>query len=662
MAAIRTLLIANRGEIASRIMRTAQSRGIRCIAVFSEADRNAPFVTQADQAVCLGPAPAAESYLDIDKVIAAARATGADAVHPGYGFLSENTDFSARCEQAGILFVGPGADAIAAMGSKSAAKALMAKAKVPLVPGYHGDDQAMATLEAEAEKIGYPLLIKASAGGGGKGMRVVNEKSELKAGLEAAQREAKSSFGDARLLMERYLLKPRHVEVQVLFDQYGNGRHIFDRDCSIQRRHQKVVEEAPAPDLPDALRKEMGDAAVRCGEAIGYVGAGTVEFLVDADGSFYFMEMNTRLQVEHPVTEMVSGLDLVDWQLRIAEGEKIEWSQESLRSNGHAVEVRIYAEDPEGGFLPQTGTLHTLTEPVGLEMVRVDSGVAAGQEISAWYDPMLAKVIAWGENREAAIRRLSNALTWYRASGTKLNTGFLQRILNHPAFVAGELTTDFIQRHESEVMANAWSAEQQLALTWLAWYQARPQPDDNWAQLPGWRLGQGDHRQLCEIQLSETAHSVSYAVDGAGSARVWVDEQLIQLRWQGQGESTVVWLDGHRLQLANRMRFGLLTVFANAECWTARINQPEAQAHAQDHSGALNAPMHGRITDILCKGGDEVSAGTPLVIMEAMKMEHTIKAPVDGVVTAVLWDVGQTVEAAAPLVEFEAHEEAGNDG
>jgi len=661
MAAIRTLLIANRGEIASRIMRTAQDRGIRCVAVYSEADREAPFVTQADQAVCLGPAPASESYLSIAKVVAAAKASGADAVHPGYGFLSENTDFSARCEEEGIIFVGPGADAIAAMGSKSAAKALMADAGVPLVPGYHGDDQSLETLQAEAAKIGYPLLIKASAGGGGKGMRVVNDESELKAGLEAAQREAKSSFGDARLLMERYLLKPRHVEVQVLFDQYGNGRHIFDRDCSVQRRHQKVVEEAPAPGLSEALRQEMGEAAVRCGEAIGYVGAGTVEFLVDADGSFYFMEMNTRLQVEHPVTEMVSGLDLVDWQLRIAGGERIDWTQEALQCRGHAVEVRIYAEDPEGGFLPQTGTLETLTEPCGMNHVRVDSGVTAGQAVSAWYDPMLAKVIAWGENRDAAVRRLAGALTRYRASGIRLNTGFLQRILNHPAFIGADLSTDFIQRHETDLMTSPWDEAQRLALSWLGWYQSQPANPDNWSRLAGWRLGDGDHRQLCEIQLGDTAQSLSYAVDSAQSARVWVEDRTVRLRWQGEGEDLVVWLDDRRLQLAARYRYGLLSLFANAEYWTARVNQPEAQAHAGDHSGALNAPMHGRITDLLCKTGDRVTAGTALVIMEAMKMEHTIKAPVDGVVTAVLWDIGQTVEADAPLVEFEA-EESNDDG
>ena len=661
MATIHTLLIANRGEIASRIMRTAQRKGIRCIAVYSEADRDAPFVRQADRSVCLGPAPASDSYLSIDKVVAAAKSQGADAVHPGYGFLSENTDFSARCEAEGIIFVGPGADAIAAMGSKSAAKALMADAGVPLVPGYHGEDQSPATLQAEAARIGYPLLIKASAGGGGKGMRVIREDAELKAGLEAAQREAKASFGDPRLLIERYLEKPRHVEVQVLFDRYGNGRHIFDRDCSVQRRHQKVIEEAPAPGLPAELRRQMGEAAVRCGEAIGYVGAGTVEFLLDTDGSFYFMEMNTRLQVEHPVSEMVSGLDLVDWQLRIAAGERIDWVQDSLPCRGHAVEVRIYAEDPEAGFLPQTGRLQSLTEPHHLDRVRVDSGVAAGQTISAWYDPMLAKVIAWGENREAAIRRLSEALNDYRAAGIRLNTGFLQRILNHPQFLNADLSTDFIDRHEAVLMASPWSANQQLALSWLAWYLSLSHDADVWSALPGWRLGQGNRRQACEIQLDEDAVSLSYALAGPDRASIRIHDTELALRWEPLGDTFRVWLDGQRLQLGFGSRFGLLDVFANAEYWTARVNQPEAQAHAQDHSGALNAPMHGRITDILCQSGAKVTAGDPLVIMEAMKMEHTIKAPTDGKVTAVLCEVGKSVEADSPLVEFEA-EESSDEG
>ena len=651
---IKTLLIANRGEIALRVMRTAQRMGIRCVAVYSEADAGAPFVQAADIALPIGPAMARDSYLNVDKLLEAATQSGADAVHPGYGFLSENTDFARRLENAGIRFVGPSADSIAAMGSKSAAKALMDKAGVPLVPGYHGEDQDLDLLEREASRIGYPLLIKASAGGGGKGMRVVRDESELRDNLGAAQREAQSSFGDPKLLIERYLEKPRHVEVQILFDTHGKGIYLFDRDCSVQRRHQKVIEEAPAPGLSNELRTRMGEAAVRCGESIGYVGAGTVEFLVEGD-DFYFMEMNTRLQVEHPVTELVSGLDLVEWQLRVAAGEALPWMQDELSPKGHAVEVRIYAEDPDNGFLPMTGQLEHLQEPVGLPHVRVDSGVTQGQAITAWYDPMLAKVIAWGEDRTSAIRRLAEAVMQYRARGVTLNTAFLHRVLLHPDFLGAELATNFIEKHQEQLHQPAVSSAEKLALSWLAWHLSRhsdANQHDPWSAGDGWRLGSPDF-QPCEVRIGDAESVFSYRLLSADSAQVQLAEQTLAVRWQQRNNSWHVQLPGRSVSLTCLGHDRRLTVFADAENWNAAINEPEAQSAHTDHLSALNAPMHGRVTDVLCQEGDTVSAGAALVIMEAMKMEHTIRAPVDGTVTALLCSIGQTVESAEPLLDFE---------
>src|SRR5690554_6281450 len=467
---ITSVLVANRGEIARRIFRTAEAMGLNTVAVYSEADAAAPFVQEADRTVCIGPAEAAKSYLDISKIIAAARDQGADAIHPGYGFLSENTELAAACEQAGLRFIGPPASAIAAMGSKSAAKALMEKAGVPLVPGYHGDDQSLEVFQQEAGRVGYPLLIKASAGGGGKGMRIVRDAAELTAQVEAAQREARSSFGDPKLLLERYLETPRHVEVQVLFDQHGKGVYLFDRDCSVQRRHQKIIEEAPAPGIPDEVRRAMGEAAVHCGEAIGYVGAGTVEFLYEPEShEFFFMEMNTRLQVEHPVTEIVTGLDLVEWQIRIADGDPLPWQQHELTCQGHAMEARIYAEDPDNDFLPQTGRLHTLREPVETETVRVDSGVRQGLAITPWYDPMLAKVIAVGATRDQARANLIQALNHYHTDGVVLNTDYVSRVLEHDEFAAANLTTRFVEIHEGDLSQPRFSSQVRKCLSLIAW-------------------------------------------------------------------------------------------------------------------------------------------------------------------------------------------------
>ncbi|MFN7097754.1 MAG: acetyl/propionyl/methylcrotonyl-CoA carboxylase subunit alpha, partial [Gammaproteobacteria bacterium] len=442
-----SILIANRGEIACRVMRTAKRMGLRCIAVYSDADAHAPHVKMADEAYHLGPAPARTSYLDAEKILAIAKLSNADAIHPGYGFLSENAEFAKQCETAGIIFIGPPASAITAMGSKSNAKQLMEKAGVPLIPGYHGKDQSAAAFIKAAEKIGYPVLLKAAAGGGGKGMRVVNQASEMEIALAAAKREGLSSFGDDYILVEKYLAKPRHVEIQVFSDQHHHHLYLYERDCSIQRRHQKIIEEAPAPDMTDKLRSAMGAAAVACAKAIGYVGAGTIEFLLDEDGQFYFMEMNTRLQVEHPVTEMITGLDLVEWQLRVAAGEKMPLTQAQIPLHGHAIEVRIYAEDPAHDFLPSIGTIHYLQQPQLQNWLRVDTGVETGSQISQYYDPMIAKLIVWGESRTEAILRLLQALAHYHVCGVQTNLALLANIASHPDYQTAKVFTHFIDVH-----------------------------------------------------------------------------------------------------------------------------------------------------------------------------------------------------------------------
>ncbi|WP_111496303.1 acetyl-CoA carboxylase biotin carboxylase subunit [Marinobacter bohaiensis] len=660
---IRTLLIANRGEIALRIMRTAQAMGIRCVAVYSDADRNAPFVRQADTAVAIGPAAATESYLKVDRIMQAARDEGADAIHPGYGFLSENTQLAEQCEAHGIHFIGPPASAIAAMGSKSAAKALIADAGVPLVPGYHGDDQSSDRFRQAAETTGFPLLIKASAGGGGKGMRVVSGYDELDEAIEAAKREAQSSFGDPHLLMERYLENPRHVEVQVLFDRHGKGLYLFDRDCSVQRRHQKIIEEAPAPGIPSAVRQAMGEAAVRCGQAIDYVGAGTVEFLYEPGGYFYFMEMNTRLQVEHPVTEMIAGLDLVEWQLRVATGEPLPWAQDELRCHGHALEARVYAEDPANGFLPMTGRLLHLREPAHLPHVRVDSGVAEGLDITPWYDPMLAKVIAWGEDRDSARRRLIDALEHYEVLGVTLNTDFVARVLRHRDFAAAELTTHFIDVHESELQAPDFSLDEQLALSWLAWQQAQQRPDrgDPWDARDSFRLG-GPRQQPCELRIGEQDATLRYTVDGADRARIDLPERNapIRLQWRARNGDPALdaTLNGRTVRLAWASHGEKLGVFAGSADWTALVNHPEEQADQAADSGHLTAPMHGRIIAVNCAAGDQVEAGQTLLVMEAMKMEHSLKAPCAGRIQTVEGAEGDSVAAGQLLIQFDAGEDA----
>ncbi|MFG0632801.1 acetyl-CoA carboxylase biotin carboxylase subunit [Pseudomonas sp. xss_2] len=641
-----TLLVANRGEIACRVMRTAKAMGLTTVAVHSAIDREARHAREADIRIDLGGAKAAESYLDIDKLLAAAKASGAQAIHPGYGFLSENAGFARAIEQTGLIFLGPPASAIDAMGSKSAAKALMENAGVPLVPGYHGEAQDLETFRAAAERIGYPVLLKASAGGGGKGMKVVEEESQLADALASAQREAQSSFGDSRMLVEKYVLKPRHVEIQVFADQHGNCLYLNERDCSIQRRHQKVVEEAPAPGLSPELRQAMGQAAVRAAQAIGYVGAGTVEFLLDARGEFFFMEMNTRLQVEHPVTEAITGLDLVAWQIRVARGEALPISQAQVPLIGHAIEVRLYAEDPANEFLPATGTLSLYRESAPGEGRRVDSGVSEGDSVSPFYDPMLGKLIAWGEDREQARLRLLAMLDEFAIGGVKTNIAFLRRILAHPAFAAAELDTGFIARHQevllptaSELPAAFWQA---AAEAWLQSTPARLRADDPgspWAEREGLRLG---------LPARSSVHLVS-----AGQDQAVALERSAPSTLRLEGEQLCEDRDGLRRRHLAIRRAGTLYLRWEGDVHVITAYDPIAEAEAShSHQGGLSAPMNGSIVRVLVEPGQLVEAGTALVVLEAMKMEHSIRAPQGGTVQALFCQEGDMVSEGAVLVEL----------
>jgi 3-methylcrotonyl-CoA carboxylase alpha subunit len=643
MTMIDTLLVANRGEIACRVMRTAKAMGLRTVAVHSAIDASARHVREADMAVNLGGAKPGESYLLIDKIIAAAKASGAQAIHPGYGFLSENAGFARAIEQAGLIFLGPPASAIDAMGSKSAAKSLMEAAGVPLVPGYHGEAQDYETFREAAARIGYPVLLKAAAGGGGKGMKVAESEAQLAETLESAQREAQSAFGDSRMLVEKYVLKPRHVEIQVFADQHGNCLYLNERDCSIQRRHQKVVEEAPAPGLSPELRRAMGEAAVKAAQAIGYVGAGTVEFLLDERGDFFFMEMNTRLQVEHPVTEAITGLDLVAWQIRVARGEPLPITQQQVPLNGHAIEVRLYAEDPDHDFLPATGTLALYREAAKGDGRRIDSGVAEGDSVSPFYDPMLGKLIAWGENREQARLRLLAMLGDTLVGGVKTNLAFLRRILAHPAFAACELDTGFIPRHQPQLLptpAELPDSFWQLAAD--AWVRSETplQRDDDlhspWTARSGWRAG-----GVAEVELHLSCQGVSRKVRADNNASL-------------QGEELLAEIDGTRQRLRAIRRGDTLYLQWQSELQAITRFDPIAAAEASHtQQGGLSAPMNGSIVRVLVEPGQTVAAGTALVVLEAMKMEHSIRAPEAGTVKALYCREGEMVSEGAVLVELE---------
>ena len=648
-----SVLIANRGEIACRVIRTARRLGIRTIAVYSEADAGAPHTRLADEAHLIGPAPARESYLVAERILALAKERGAACVHPGYGFLSENADFAEACAAAGLVFVGPSAQAIRAMGLKDAAKALVEKAGVPVVPGYHGPKQEPAFLRKRAENIGFPVLIKAVAGGGGKGMKRVEKMIDFEEALASARREAASAFGDARVLVEKYVTAPRHVEIQVFGDSHGNVVHLFERDCSMQRRHQKVIEEAPAPGMPDAVRAAMGKAAVEAARAVNYVGAGTVEFIADGskglrEDGFFFMEMNTRLQVEHPVTEAITGLDLVELQFHVAAGGALPFAQSDLSINGHAVEARVYAEDPERGFLPSTGRLWALKLPEG-EGVRVDSGVEEGGAVTPFYDPMIAKVIAHGATRDEALDRLTEALAHTVVAGPKTNIAFLGRLVNHRDFRRGKLSTGLIEGDLARLGATEQPLDRQavadglqhcLALAQTRLRASSAWPDDPWNVADAFRLGPG------------RSFAMTASVEG-GTLRAELEQTGGRLAARFDGETVLAEPPGVGAVLAP-LPDGALVLRNGRQTSVRILDHLDVDLSAlEEGGGGVRAPMHGKVVALPVKVGDAVAKGQVLVVVEAMKMEHALLAKRDGRVVEITAAVGAQVAEGARLLALE---------
>ncbi|GAQ89976.1 hypothetical protein KFL_005850010 [Klebsormidium nitens] len=697
---IDTVLIANRGEIACRVIRTAKRLGVRTVAVYSEADAQAEHVRQADEAICIGPAASSKSYLRGDKILEAALRTGAKAVHPGYGFLSENAEFARQCAEAGVEFIGPPASAIEAMGSKSAAKALMSAAGVPVVPGYHGSEQAPEFLEKEAEKTGYPVMIKAVQGGGGKGMRIVENASQFRDALASAQREAMSSFGDSRVLIERYLPKPRHIEVQIFGDKHGNAVHLFERDCSVQRRHQKVIEEAPAPGVTPEFRKRIGGAAVDAAKAVGYVGAGTVEFIVDPETmEFFFMEMNTRLQVEHPVTEMVTGTDLVEWQLRVAAGERIPLLQDGIQLQGHAFETRIYAENVPRGFLPAAGRLHHLRTPSDLPgAVRVETGVREGDVISTYYDPMIAKLVVWGKDRGAALVKLRQALGEYQIAGMPTNVPFLKALAAHPSFSAGDVDTGFIGRHRAALIPERLSEEGAtapakplyegletgrvytegekealaVAAVGLCLQERVTLRDDTlWSAAAGVRLNTGFSQPVALQPVDEAAgpgdleaaaEHVTVAHNRDGSFQASFGDHCCLVKAQldaGDVKKLRVEVDGHaktatiaRFEQGGRSHLHLWLGGAHYHFTVPKAAPWEEDGDPLQRHGKTVTPMPGRVVKVVAAKGALLKKGDPILILEAMKMEHIVRAPMEGLLEALAVKEGQQVEEGAWLFEM----------
>ena len=664
------ILVANRGEIACRVIRTAQRMGIRTVAVFSDADEGARHVAMADEAYRIGPAPARESYLRADVIVEAAVRSGSQAVHPGYGFLSENAGFAEACAAAGITFIGPPPSAIRAMGSKSAAKRIMEEAGVPLVPGYHGEDQSPDRLLREAERIGWPVLVKATAGGGGKGMRAVLDAPSFPGALAGAKRESLASFGDDRVLLERYLARPRHVEVQVFADTLGGAVHLFERDCSIQRRHQKVLEEAPAPGLAAETRMAMGRAAVAAARAIGYVGAGTVEFLLDEDGSFSFMEMNTRLQVEHPVTEMITGQDLVEWQLRVAAGEPLPAAQEALSITGHAIEARVYAEDPTRDFLPSIGRLDHLRPPRESAHVRIDTGVREGDSVTIHYDPMIAKLVVWDTSRAGAVRRLRAALSEYQVVGVTTNLAFLGAVAAHPAYRAADLYTRFIDRHRADLIGEPGPASDTvLAVACLDEIlrratdaeraaRASADPHSPWNRTHGWRLNADYHHIFTFVDDGKFVRVVTQY--RPGSVLLELPGGQVEVRGSRHGLDEVVADVGGARVRATVVRSGAdRVVMINGRGHRLALFDPDAAEERDVGGGSLVAPMPGKVVAVMVEAGTEVKKGAPLLVLEAMKMEHTVVSPRDGKVAAVHYTPGSIVADGAQLVTLEPVPEEG---
>lgn len=660
------VLIANRGEIACRVIRTCRRLGVHSIAVYSEADVGARHVLQADEAWPIGGPRPGDSYLRGDVIIEVAKKSGAEAIHPGYGFLSENANFARACVEAGLVFIGPDPEAIDAMGSKAEAKALMDAHGVPLVPGYHGEEQSGARLKSEAEKIGYPLMIKAAAGGGGKGMRIVENGADFESALASAQRESTNAFGDQRMILERYVQQPRHIEFQIFGDRHGNVIHLNERECSSQRRYQKVLEESPSPFLDDKLRNEMGTAAVAAARAVNYVGAGTIEFIVSANADFHFMEMNTRLQVEHPVTEMTLGLDLVELQLQVAAGEPLPQSlirNKSLPANGHAIEVRLYAEDPDNGFLPASGRLDTLMLPEPSASVRIDSGVVEGDTVSIYYDPMIAKLIVHAADRRAALLAMQRALARCEIEGLKSNVHFLEQLVRHPAVVAGNINTGYLDHHMDEFLPRDAEPPQlmQLAAAAMVALDDETHPDRSaadpwspWSAADGWRIGRSGARIIAlehgkqRIEVTLRGHDGNYKVELDGTSH-----SIAGARTEAEVFSAV--MDGHRHNMPQLRGHQMLALHdADGRRW--RFRRAPAFVWSGDVASSNNtviAPMPGRIVLLKAAAGDEVSEGSELLVMEAMKMELTLKAPRDGRIERINAAEGDFVEADAVLVSFE---------
>ncbi|XP_042339804.1 methylcrotonoyl-CoA carboxylase subunit alpha, mitochondrial [Plectropomus leopardus] len=674
---IEKVLIANRGEIACRVMRTAKKMGVRSVAVYSDADRHSMHVAMADEAYHIGPPPSQQSYLSMEKVLEVAKKSGSHAVHPGYGFLSENTEFAEACKQEGIIFIGPPSSAIRDMGIKSTSKHIMSAAGVPIIGGYHGEDQSNERLQAEAARIGYPVMIKAVRGGGGKGMRIAQSDSDFLEQLESARREARKSFNDDVMLVEKFVEDPRHVEVQVFGDMHGNAVYLFERDCSVQRRHQKIIEEAPGPDISPEVRRKLGEAAVRAAKAVNYVGAGTVEFIMDAQHNFYFMEMNTRLQVEHPVSEMITGTDLVEWQLRVAAGERLPLLQDDIILQGHSFEARIYAEDPNNDFLPGAGPLLHLSTPSPDQHIRIETGVREGDEVSAHYDPMIAKLVVWGEDRSAALKKLRYCLQQYNIVGLNTNINFLLSLSGHPEFEAGNVTTSFIPQHYADLFPTpkAPSGETicQAALGLVLqerrhtqeFTQTSTDPFSPFGSSSGWRSNIQFNRNLT-LQLGDKKVDVVVMYNKDGSYTMQIGEEVYHVTGEVEMEDGASFLHCSVNGVKSRPKLVILdnTVHLFSMEGSSQVSVPVpkylAGVSGSGAQGGAVAPMTGTIEKVMVKAGDKVAVGDPLMVMIAMKMEHTIRAPKSGVIKRVFFSEGSQANRHAPLVELE--EEAEEEG
>ncbi|NQV42758.1 MAG: acetyl/propionyl/methylcrotonyl-CoA carboxylase subunit alpha [Candidatus Marinimicrobia bacterium] len=667
------VLVANRGEIACRIIKTAGQLGIKTIAVYSTVDKNSKHVSMADEAFCIGGAPASESYLRGEKIIDVALKNGANAIHPGYGFLSENADFAQLCLNNDIVFIGPSVSAIKAMGSKSNAKDIMAKAGVPLVPGYHGDDQSLENLLASAKDIGFPVLLKPAAGGGGKGMHIVDTAAGFPAALESSKREAMASFSNDEVLVEKYLIQPRHVEIQVFADNHGGVVHLFERDCSVQRRHQKIIEEAPAPGISDQVRKSMADVAIKAASAIGYTGAGTVEFLYDSDANFYFMEMNTRLQVEHPVTEMITGLDLVEWQFLVAMNQKLPLQQDQIKCDGHAFEVRIYAEDPDQDFLPATGSIVHLKLPEESSHVRIDTGIRRGDAVSIYYDPMIAKLIVWDRSRNTALARLRSALDEFQVVGVSTNIEFLSALAANENFNNQIIDTGFIdnQKHilfpEKSAVADDLIVIAALYIMLKRDERSKRQADQStdsyspWHQVSGWRTNQQNIDTLDFVDFHRIDPK-NPELPGLIKATVHIDHANYQIGVNGnlytasgklEAENLVVKLSGQIMETQVIEHRRKLHIFSHGKSVVLGFVDTDHQIIEIERSGNLIAPMPGTIIDVSVGKGDRVKKNQDLLKLEAMKMEHTISAPVDGIVTEIFYEPGEMVEEGSELITID---------